>query len=111
MQIGASSLLTEMTQLKASLSKNNDILPAIPVDLKPQSEANFGQLLAQAVGKVTELQSASSSLSTRLEMGDEQVSLSDTVIAREKASVAFEATIQVRNKLIEAYKDVMSMPI
>ena len=45
-------------------------------------------------------------------MGDTTVTLSDTVIAREKASVAFEATVQVRNKkLVEAYKEIMSMPV
>ncbi|MGL4713172.1 MAG: flagellar hook-basal body complex protein FliE, partial [Shewanella sp.] len=65
----------------------------------------------QAVGNVSGLQSASSNLATRLEMGDTTVSLSDTVIAREKASVAFEATVQVRNKLVEAYKEIMSMPV
>lgn len=66
---------------------------------------------SQAVGNVSGLQSTSSNLATRLEMGDTTVSLSDTVIAREKASVAFEATVQVRNKLVEAYKEIMSMPV
>lgn len=44
-------------------------------------------------------------------MGDSTVTLSDTVIAREKSGVAFEATVQVRNKLVEAYKEIMSMPV
>jgi flagellar hook-basal body complex protein FliE len=44
-------------------------------------------------------------------MGDENVSLSDVMIARNKSSVAFEATIQVRNKLVDAYKQLMNMPV
>nr|WP_279287974.1 flagellar hook-basal body complex protein FliE [Vibrio cholerae] len=39
------------------------------------------------------------------------MSLSDVMIARNKSSVAFEATIQVRNKLVEAYKELMNMPV
>lgn len=39
------------------------------------------------------------------------VSLSDVMIARNKASVAFDATIQVRNKLVDAYKELMNMPV
>ena len=67
--------------------------------------------MSQAVGTVNELQQNSSNLATRLDMGDTTVTLSDTVIAREKAGVAFEATVQVRNKLVEAYKEIMSMPV
>ena len=47
----------------------------------------------------------------RFDPGDQDVSLSDVMIARNKSSVAFEATIQVRNKLVEAYKEVMTMPV
>lgn len=43
--------------------------------------------------------------------GDPNVSISDVMIASQKSSVAFQAATQVRNKLVEAYKDVMNMPI
>jgi flagellar hook-basal body complex protein FliE len=33
------------------------------------------------------------------------------MLARQKASIAFEATLQARNKLLSAYKDIMSMPV
>ncbi|MCV5230713.1 flagellar hook-basal body complex protein FliE, partial [Escherichia coli] len=47
----------------------------------------------------------------RFDRGDADVSLSDVMIARNKSSVAFEATVQIRNKLVEAYKDLMNMPV
>ncbi|CSI67451.1 flagellar hook-basal body protein FliE [Vibrio cholerae] len=50
-------------------------------------------------------------MQTRFDRGDEGISLSDVMIARNKSSVAFEATIQVRNKLVEAYKELMNMPV
>ncbi len=113
MQIGANSLLQEMQSLKGEIS--TPALGLMPSNLIQQvnntSGADFGQLLSQAIGNVSGLQNTSSNLATRLEMGDTTVSLSDTVIAREKASVAFEATVQVRNKLVEAYKEIMSMPV
>jgi flagellar hook-basal body complex protein FliE len=45
------------------------------------------------------------------EMGDKSLSLADVMVAKEKAGIAFEATIQVRNKVLEAYKQIMSMPV
>ena len=50
-------------------------------------------------------------LAVRFDRGDEGVSLSDVMIARNKSSVAFDATIQVRNKLVDAYKALMNMPV
>ncbi|MEI8634151.1 flagellar hook-basal body complex protein FliE [Vibrio sp. PP-XX7] len=73
--------------------------------------SDFGDMLSKAINNVNGLQKASSNLQTRFDRGDEDVSLSDVMIARNKASVAFEATIQVRNKLIDAYKELMNMPV
>ncbi|MDP5254801.1 MULTISPECIES: flagellar hook-basal body complex protein FliE [unclassified Vibrio] len=72
---------------------------------------DFGNLLSKAINNVNALQKTSGSLQTRFDSGDQSVSLSDVMIARNKASVAFDATVQVRNKLVEAYKDLMNMPI
>ncbi|MCG9697153.1 flagellar hook-basal body complex protein FliE [Shewanella sp. Isolate11] len=110
MQIGANSLLQEMQSLSGE-AKLGAISPNITQQVANTSGSDFGQLLSQAVGSVNALQANSSDLQTRLDMGDTRVSLSDTVIAREKASVAFEASVQVRNKLVEAYKEIMSMPV
>ena len=71
----------------------------------------FGDMLSNAINNVNGLQKASGNLQTRFDRGDEDVSLSDVMIARNKSSVAFEATIQVRNKLVEAYKELMNMPV
>ncbi len=73
--------------------------------------ADFGDMLSSAINNVNGLQKTSSDLQMRFDRGDEDVSLSDVMIARNKSSVAFEATIQVRNKLVEAYKELMNMPV
>ncbi|MFQ6370319.1 flagellar hook-basal body complex protein FliE [Shewanella sp. YIC-542] len=110
MQINGNPLLQELQALKGEITPN--AISSSPLrQVNNTSGADFSQLLTQAIGQVSELQSTSANLATRLEMGDTSVTLSDTVIAREKASVAFDATIQVRNKLVEAYKEIMSMPV
>ncbi|GAB2665816.1 flagellar hook-basal body complex protein FliE [Vibrio panuliri] len=73
--------------------------------------ADFKDLLSNAINNVNSLSKTSSELQTRFDRGDENVSLSDVMIARNKSSVAFEATIQVRNKLVESYKELMNMPV
>jgi len=71
----------------------------------------FGELMNQAVNKVNEVQQASSSMSEAYVRGDPNIDVTDVMIASQKAGVAFDAMVQVRNKLVEAYRDVMNMPI
>ena len=73
--------------------------------------SDFKDLLNNAINNVNGLSKTSSNLQMRFDRGDEDISLSDVMIARNKSSVAFEATIQVRNKLVEAYKELMNMPV
>lgn len=71
----------------------------------------FGEILSQAVNKVNEVQKTSSSMATAYEQGVAGVDITDVMIASQKAAVSFQAMVQVRNKLVEAYRDVMNMPI
>lgn len=71
----------------------------------------FGEILDQAVNKVNEVQQASSSMAEAYVRGDQNIDITDVMIASQKAGVAFDAMVQVRNKLVEAYRDVMNMPI
>jgi flagellar hook-basal body complex protein FliE len=44
-------------------------------------------------------------------LGDDTVSLSDTMIAMQKANIEFQTTVQVRNKMVAAYNDIMNMQV
>jgi flagellar hook-basal body complex protein FliE len=108
MDIGKNRLIQEMYSQISSMNpikKNTQITPNNRVG------TDFSSLFSQALAHVKGLQSQASDLATRLDMGDAKVTLSDTVIAREKASVAFSATMEVRNKFVEAYQSIMSMPV
>lgn len=72
---------------------------------------SFGEMFQSAIGTVNENQQAANNLATRYELGDPAVDLPEVMIALQKSSVSFQAMTQVRNKMVEAYKEIMSMPI
>lgn len=73
--------------------------------------ADFSALLKQSIDKVNELQQSAGGLAKGFEMGDPHVSLAEVMIAKQKSAVAFQSVLQVRNKLMEAYREVMSMQV
>ena len=72
---------------------------------------DFAAMLKQSIDSVNQTQKQSTKLATAFESGQSDVSLAEVMIASQKASVSFQAMLQVRNKLVDAYKDVMSMPM
>ena len=65
----------------------------------------------------TALQSVSSSqnevnrLQKAVQMGDPNVSLEETMLAMQKAQIGFQATLNVRNRMVQAYTDIMNMSV
>lgn len=110
MDIKTNSLFAQMQAMSLEATGNRGIEnPQIqPVN---KSGSDFGTLLKDAVNTVNDIQQDAGQKRTAFEMGDKNVTLAETMIAAQKASVAFEATVQVRNKFVEAYKEIMSMPV
>jgi flagellar hook-basal body complex protein FliE len=71
----------------------------------------FGDMFQQAIGSVNSTQQQAGALATSFEQGDPGVSLAQVMVASQKASVSFQALTQVRNRLVDAYKDIMNMPV
>jgi flagellar hook-basal body complex protein FliE len=71
----------------------------------------FDDLLKNAVDRVSEMQKTTSELQTGYERGDPGIDLTEVMIASQKSSVAFQAALQVRNKMVSAYESIMNMPI
>ena len=74
------------------------------------SGASFGRTLVDAVRAVNEQQAKATALSESYERG-ETTDIVQVMVERQKASLGFEATLQVRNKLLSAYRDIMNMPV
>ena len=108
MDIKANALYQEMQSMVSQVGGASDTLTKID---KSPGAGQFADMLSQALDNVNGLQKESRSLQTRFDMGDASLSLVDVMVAKEKSGIAFEATIQVRNKLLEAYKTIMNMPV
>lgn len=106
-------LLLEMRALKAQTNAFNGSMAAKDIVNPAQqvSGPKFSDVMSQAIDKVNEVQQSSASLRNAYLKGDPNVDVTDVMIASQKSGVAFDAMVQVRNKLVEAYREVMNMPI
>jgi flagellar hook-basal body complex protein FliE len=100
-------ILSQMRVMRADAQQRM----ATPAEVPPAGGDSFSSLLTRAIGQVNDLQQTSSNLKTRFELGDPSVDLTQVMLAGQKASLGFNATLQVRNRLVQAYQDVLNMPI
>ena len=70
----------------------------------------FGDALRNAITQVNNSQAQSTAMTEAYERG-ETTDIASVMLARQQASIGFEATLQVRNRLLTAYRDIMSMPV
>lgn len=80
---------------------------------KPKTDDVFGSfkdVLSEALNKVNDLQNTAENMRTKLATGEVN-DIHSVMIASEKASLAFQLTAQIRNKLVDAYQEVMRMQV
>jgi flagellar hook-basal body complex protein FliE len=101
-----------LSQIRA-LSKNLQLPTISPVDAvsKPAPTSDFGSLLKTSLNAVNEVQQTAGALKTGFENGTTDASLAEVMIAAQKADLSFRAVTEVRNKLVQAYQDIMNMPV
>jgi flagellar hook-basal body complex protein FliE len=71
----------------------------------------FGAVLKTSLDQVNQTQQTATRLAQDFETGAPNVSLTDVMVSMQKANIAFQATVQVRNKLVSAYHDIMNMQV
>jgi flagellar hook-basal body complex protein FliE len=77
-----------------------------------QSPASpFANVLKQGLDQVNQAQSRAADLATQFERGVPGVELPQVMMEMQKASVSFRAITEVRNKFVNAYQEIMNMPI
>lgn len=95
--------------LKGSIGIPETILN--PQIVKPQvDKPGFGELLNTAVKQLNETQGASETAMMKLAAG-QNIELHNVVLAAQKASLTMQLALQVKNKITEAYQEVMRMQI
>jgi flagellar hook-basal body complex protein FliE len=85
--------------------------PAATDAAESSTKVSFSDALKSSLQNVSNAQNQADEMGQRFASGDNSVSLSDTMIAMQKASISFQATLQVRNKLVSAYHDIMNMQV
>lgn len=77
----------------------------------PAGAPDFAQVLKSSIDKVNNSQQQADQMATKLAAGDTSQNLHEVMIALQTASVSFQEMVQVRNKLVTAYQDVMNIQV
>lgn len=73
--------------------------------------ASFADAMSQALQSVSKNQTEASRLQREVQMDNPTVSLEETMVAMQKSQIGFQAVLQVRNRLVSAYSEVMNMQV
>jgi flagellar hook-basal body complex protein FliE len=113
---GVDSLLAQMRQMRQEMG-------AIHGGVSPQAAGagaqtagangttDFAAVLKSSLDSVAQAQNHAESMQQAFVLGDNNVSLSDVMINMQKANISFQTAVQVRNKVIAAYNDIMNMQV
>ena len=107
MKIDATSLERMLGELRAAASAAQGGAKGADA----AASAGFQNVLAQALDQVNASQLGAERLAASYARGEPGVALQDAMIAVSKAQVSFQAAVQVRNRLVSAYHEIMNMPV
>ena len=109
------------SSVQGVLSQIRGAVSAIRNSAHPSSEAaastaasdstDFASVLKKQLDETNRLQVNAKELSKKYTLGDDSVNLSDVMLAYQKSLISTQATVQMRNKLVTSYHDIMQMQI
>ncbi|WP_018949572.1 MULTISPECIES: flagellar hook-basal body complex protein FliE [unclassified Thioalkalivibrio] len=105
------NVLQQMRQLTQANGVDNANAAQQTREPQRAGGADFQNVLTESLRGVNQVQQQATDLQTRFELGDENVSLPQVMTAMSKSGIAFEATNQVRNRLLTAYQEIMRMQV
>jgi len=100
--------VVEHLQQVAAMATSRPAMPSAGLAAVP---GNFATELQRSLARVSQAQEAAYAQAQAYELGAPGVSLDHVMIESQKAGIAFQATVQVRNRLIAAYQEISSMPV
>lgn len=106
-KVGIDNVLAQLRAASAMAGGNT------PAGAAPKDAAavDFGQVLKTAVDQVNNAQLETNKLAKQFEMGAPNANLQDVMISLQKANISFQTMVQVRNKLVNAYQEIMNMQV
>ena len=111
--IDSSQIQAMMAQLKAAAARPAaaPVAPTGPAGAESATKVSFSDALKNTLSEVSDAQTKAGAMGKSFALGDDSVSLSDVMVSMQKASIGFQATVQVRNKLVSAYHEIMNMQV
>jgi flagellar hook-basal body complex protein FliE len=108
--IDTNSLLIQLRAMArdAGIPSTDKVSPGVSLEA---DKIEFSKVFENSVQQVNSRSAEASQLRESFEAGNPNVELADVMIAAQKARISFEALTQVRNKMVAAYKEIMSMPL
>ncbi|MDT7526580.1 MULTISPECIES: flagellar hook-basal body complex protein FliE [Idiomarinaceae] len=106
--------LQQMQALKAETaapSASSMAANAIGAANSAVPQGGFATELKQSLERINSLQQTAAANTKAFQLGDPNVSLNQVMVDKQKAGLAFEMGVQVRNKLVSAYKEIMNMQV
>jgi flagellar hook-basal body complex protein FliE len=108
---GMQSLLARLEAARASLANAPERMRPAAASSGGAKAVDFGALIRRELTRVDQAQNAAMGLAERFQVGDPKVSLEETMVSLAKANLSFQQMVQVRNRVIQAYHDVMNMQV
>jgi len=102
---GIDQLLGELRTMSALAANESPVVGNLP------EGADFAALLQTSLAQVSQLQAHAQQKQQAMEAGAADINLQDVMISLQKASLSFQTMVQVRNKLVTAYQEVMNMQV
>lgn len=106
---GLDRMLSQLRTAQALASRKPQG-PAAVAESGPK-EGDFATVLKSSLGEVARLQNDAATASKNFTVGDPNTNLQDVMISMQKSTIAFQQAVQVRNKLVQAYHDIMNMQV
>ncbi len=104
-------VLSQIRALSAQASAGAAKAPSVAREAESVAGGGFAQLLKQGIEQVNSAQASATQMATAFERGTPGVELPQVMLEMQKASVSFRALTEVRNRMVNAYQEIMNMPI
>jgi flagellar hook-basal body complex protein FliE len=103
---GIDRMLSQLRTAAALASRKPEVKPA-----ETGQKADFSDVLKNSLDQVNRAQNDAAQLSRSFTVGDPDTNLQDVMIAIQKSNISFQQAVQVRNRLVQAYHDIMNMSV
>jgi len=110
--IDVNRVLSQIRSLQSQAGGRPAGLSGVTAAAADATPANgFGELLNNSIDSVAKAQNGAGELQKKFELGDPNTDLASVMLATSKSQVSFKAMVEVRNRMVSAYQDIMNMPL